>query len=129
YTSPLPPDQLPGADLLSKAILKTSTAIDIITSDLLNVPKGTYTTATTEWDNGSRSDILYVPCLGIQNSLPPILIEVQAIVNEASMERLFKYSQNAKQVYKSYPLVMVFCIDKLSPLTFITKFTPVDGKP
>ncbi|KAG1051142.1 hypothetical protein G6F43_006639 [Rhizopus delemar] len=45
------------------------------------------------------------------------------------MERLVKYSQSAKQLYKSYPLVMVFCIDKLSPSTFSTKFTPVDAKP
>ncbi|KAG1143682.1 hypothetical protein G6F37_006750 [Rhizopus arrhizus] len=29
----LPPDQLPGMDQLSKSILKTSTAIEIITSD------------------------------------------------------------------------------------------------
>jgi hypothetical protein len=61
--------------------------------------------------------------------LPPILIEVQSIVNEAFMERLVKYSQSAKKLYKTYSLVMVFCINKLSPLTFITKFTPVDGKP
>ncbi|CAO3695361.1 unnamed protein product [Rhizopus stolonifer] len=80
-------------------------------------------------DNGSRSDILYVPCLGIQSSLPPILIEVQSVVNEAFMERLVRYSQNAKQLCKSYPLVIVFCIDKLSPMTFSTKFIPVDGKP
>ncbi|RCH88512.1 hypothetical protein CU097_011284 [Rhizopus azygosporus] len=116
-------------DQLSKSILKTSTAIDIIASDLLNIPKGTYTTASTEWDNGSRSDILYVPYLGIQSSLPPILIEVQAIVNEAFMERLVKYNQSAKQLYKSYPLVMIFCVDELSPLTFITKFIPIDSKP
>ncbi|CAO3695429.1 hypothetical protein G6F70_008979 [Rhizopus microsporus] len=86
----LPPDQLPGTDQLSKSILKTSTAIDIITSNLLDVPKGTYTIAGTEWANGSRSDILYVPYLGIQNSLPPILIEVQSIVNVTFMERLVK---------------------------------------
>ncbi|KAI9250123.1 hypothetical protein EDC94DRAFT_527223, partial [Helicostylum pulchrum] len=61
-------------------ILKTLTAINIITSDLLEVPKGTYITANSEWDDGSRTDIPYVPCLGIQNSLPPILIEVQSVV-------------------------------------------------
>jgi hypothetical protein len=49
-------------------------------------------------------------------------------MNEAFRERLVKYSQSAKQLYKSYPLVMIFCIDKLSPLTFITRFIPVDGK-
>jgi hypothetical protein len=57
-TFKLPPDQLPGTDQLSRSILKKSSAIDIITSDLLNVPKGTYTIASTEWDNGSRSNIL-----------------------------------------------------------------------
>ncbi|KAI9029695.1 hypothetical protein CLU79DRAFT_735533 [Phycomyces nitens] len=91
--------------------------------------KETYTIAITEWDNGSCSDILHVPRLDIQNSLPPILIEVQSIMTEAFMGRLLKYSQSAKRLYKSYPLVMVFCIDRLSPLTIITKFIPVDGKP
>ncbi|CEP08888.1 hypothetical protein [Parasitella parasitica] len=60
-TFKLPPDQLPRMDTISKSILKTSNVINIITLDLLNVPKGTYTTAKTEWDNGSRSDILFVP--------------------------------------------------------------------
>ncbi|KAG0932457.1 hypothetical protein G6F32_011365 [Rhizopus arrhizus] len=103
--------------------------VNTTTSDLLNVPKGTYTTASAEWNNGSHGDILYVPCLGVQNSLPPILIEVQSIVNEAFMERLVKYSQSAKHLYKSYLLVMVFCIDKLSLSTLITKFITVDSKP
>ncbi|KAI9019371.1 hypothetical protein CLU79DRAFT_758547 [Phycomyces nitens] len=78
-------------------------------------------TVHTEWDHGSCSDVLHVPCLDIQNSLQPILIKVQSIVNEDFMERLVKYSQSAKQLYKCYPLVMVSCIDKLFvSLLFIT---------
>lgn len=33
------------------------------------------------------------------------------------------------QLYKSYPLVLVLCIDKVSPSTLITKFKPVDDNP
>lgn len=128
-TFKLPMDQLPGKGQLSKMIMKTPNVVDLVTSDLLDVPKGTYTTASTEWQNGSRSDILYVPRLGIQNSLPPILIEVQLIINEPFMQRLVQYCQSVLQLYKSYPLVLVFCIDKVSPSTLITKFKPVDVKP
>ncbi|RCH98227.1 hypothetical protein CU097_002595, partial [Rhizopus azygosporus] len=65
----------------------------------------------------------------LSQALNETMAPVQSIVNEAFMERLVKYSQSAKQLYKIYPLVMVFCIDKLSLLTLITKFIPVDGKP
>jgi len=45
------------------------------------------------------------------------------------MQRLIQYCQSVVQLYKSYPLVLVFCIDKVSPSTLITKFKPVDVKP
>lgn len=127
-TFKLPPDLLPGTDRLSKTILKSTTALDIITTNLVNTPKGTYTTASSEWDDGTRGDILYVPRLGIHNGLPPILVEIQAVVSEAFMERVVNYSQRAKQVYRVYPLVLVFCINKVSP-ALITKFTIIPDKP
>jgi hypothetical protein len=128
-TFKLQKDQLPGKDRISKMILKSTSAVDLIASDLLDVAKGTYTTASSEWQNGSCSDVLYIPRLGIQKSLPPILIEVQLIVNEAFMQRLLQYCQIVQQLYKTYPLVLVFCTDKLSPSTLITKFKPVNNKP
>ncbi|KAI9470507.1 MAG: hypothetical protein EXX96DRAFT_359276 [Benjaminiella poitrasii] len=56
-TFSLPIDQLPGKDRFSKTIIKTSNVIDLAASDLLGVPKGTYTSVSTEWQNGSCSDV------------------------------------------------------------------------
>ncbi|KAI9365629.1 hypothetical protein BD770DRAFT_423547 [Pilaira anomala] len=61
--------------------------------------KGTYTTASTEWGNGSRSDSLYVPCLGIQNSLPPILIEFTPVDGKPWMQRILCCDFWAKSCY------------------------------
>lgn len=110
-------------------ILKSTSVVDPVESDLMDVAKGTYTTASSEWQNGSSSDVLYVSRLCIQNSLSPILIEVQLMLNEAFMQRLVQYCQRVQQLYKTYPLVLGFCTDKLSPSTLITKFKSVDTKP
>ncbi|KAI9480301.1 MAG: hypothetical protein EXX96DRAFT_562020 [Benjaminiella poitrasii] len=124
----LPMDKLPGKDLLSKMILKTKVVMDLVASELLDIGDGNYVNAGTEWHNGSRSDVLYVSRDGILNSLPPILIEVQLTVNEAFMHKLVQYSQSALQLYRSYPVVVVFCIDKVCS-TVINKFKPVHDKP
>ncbi|KAI9495434.1 hypothetical protein BDB00DRAFT_870582 [Zychaea mexicana] len=67
-------DQLLGKDQFSKQSLKKQEVIDLVVSDFLGVPNGTYTSAETEWPNPSRSDVLYKPQLPVQNSLPPVLI-------------------------------------------------------
>lgn len=125
----LPEDQLPGSDRLSKAILKSAAVVDLVASHILDVPKGTYTTASSEWQDGCSGDTLYIPRLAIQRSLPPILIEVQLVVNETFMQRLLRYCQNVLQLYNSYPIVVVFCPGKLSPTTLLRKFTPIDTNP
>lgn len=125
----LPNNKLPGKDQISKQLLKTQSVIDLITEDLLGVPKGTYGSAGTEWVDCTRSDVLYTPGQGIQHSLPPILIEIQSTCNEDFMTRLLQYSVKAKQLYGAYPMVLIFCIDKLSPATFISKFKPIAEKP
>ncbi|ORZ15956.1 hypothetical protein BCR42DRAFT_416209 [Absidia repens] len=122
----LPLDQLPGQDKFSKAVLKQSTVIDLVTSELLGVPPGTYITADTDWGDGCRSDVVYIPRLGIQKTLPPILVEIQATVNESFMQRMIRYCQNVLQVHDSYPLALVICIDKVTPSTLIEKFQYAD---
>lgn len=102
-------------------MLKTQSVIDMIAMDLLKVPNGTYTFADTEWRDG-RSDVLYTPRLGIQKSLPPILIEIQKIVNESFMQRLVHYGHNIFQIYHSYPIVLIFCIDRVTPSSLMMKF-------
>ncbi|KAG1172456.1 hypothetical protein G6F70_005581 [Rhizopus microsporus] len=121
---------LPGTDRFSKLILQTPSLIDLIALELLDVPGGTYTAAGTEWSDGTRSDVLYVPRLGVQQrSLPPILIEVQLVVNEAFMRRLQNYGHKIFDLYKSYPLVLVFCTDRVSPTSLMDDFQCPDRHP
>lgn len=37
------------------------------------------------------------------------------------MQRLVQYGQSALQLYKTYPLIVVFCIDKVSPSTMMAE--------
>ncbi|KAI8888362.1 hypothetical protein K501DRAFT_303791 [Backusella circina FSU 941] len=110
----IPSDYRPGDDKLSKIILSNSTIIDQILKSLLDVTPGTYTTDNTEWPNDLRSDILYVPRIGISSSLPPILIEVQKRIDQTFMAKLITYSINVFMRYKFYPIVLIFCVDTVN---------------
>ncbi|KAI8373103.1 uncharacterized protein BYT42DRAFT_500690, partial [Radiomyces spectabilis] len=123
-TFELPDDNLPGSDRLSKQILKTQSVIDIVTASTLEVPNGTYRTAGTEWKNGRKSDVVYVPRLSIQSSPPPFLIEVQNVVDETFIQCVNSYCLQIIQLYSSKPVVLVFCISKVTPRSFETEFTP-----
>ncbi|KAI8889106.1 hypothetical protein K501DRAFT_291282 [Backusella circina FSU 941] len=122
-TFELPSAFLPGRDILSKRILKNQKVIDLIVNSLLNIPAGTYGAASSEWINNTRSDTLYEPKLDIQKSLPPVLIEVQAMVDEKFMMRLMQYAINVIERYDSKPVVLIFCVDKISPKSLSAQFT------
>ncbi|PHZ14924.1 uncharacterized protein RHIMIDRAFT_235680 [Rhizopus microsporus ATCC 52813] len=51
-------------------------------NSLLNILEETYGVVSSEWLNSTRSDVLYEPKLAIQKSLIPVLIEIQATVDE-----------------------------------------------
>lgn len=86
----------------------------------MDVAPGTYITDNTEWSNGMRSDILYVPRLSISSSFPPVLIEVQKRVDQTFMARLITYSVNVFMRYKFYPIILIFCVDKVSQAVMYT---------
>lgn len=127
-TFELPSALLPGKDILSKRILKNQKVIDLIVNSLLNIPAGTYGVASSEWLNNTRSDILYEPKLDIQKSLPPVLIEVQATVDEKFMLRLMQYAINVIERYDSKPVVLIFCVGKISPKSLSAQFTQYTNK-
>ncbi|CEG80113.1 hypothetical protein RMATCC62417_14494 [Rhizopus microsporus] len=109
----IPSDYRPGDDKLSKIVLSSPTIIDQIMKYLLDVAPGAYISDNTEWSNGMRSDVLYVPRLSISCDFPPVLIEVQKLVDQNFMARLITYSINVFMRYKVHPIVLVFCVDKV----------------
>ncbi|KAI9364556.1 hypothetical protein BD770DRAFT_378371 [Pilaira anomala] len=64
----------------------------IIINELLvgsNVPSNSYHTVSTEWSDGTKSDVLYVPT-EVSEDQPPILIEIQNTVDQTFMIRLIQ---------------------------------------
>ncbi|KAG1289560.1 hypothetical protein G6F66_009339 [Rhizopus arrhizus] len=56
----LPKSMRLGSDLMAKATINDPNAINIISTALLNV-QNDYTVGNSEWDNGTRSDIVLEP--------------------------------------------------------------------
>ena len=99
--------------------------VDLIVNSLLNIPAGTYGVVSSEWLNNTRSDTLYESKLDIQKSLHPVLIEVQATVDEKFMIRLMQYAIKVTERYDSKPVVLIFCVGKISPKSLSAQFTPI----
>ncbi|CEI91192.1 hypothetical protein RMCBS344292_05490 [Rhizopus microsporus] len=127
----LPLNYLSGQDILSRRILNDQHDINLITTSLLQVKIDTYNNAATEWRNGTRCDVLYLPETALRNSLPPILIEIQRNVNEVFMRRLMMYALNVVVTHARSPLpiVLIFCIDKVTPQALQTKFKSLPDMP
>ena len=87
------------------------------------MPAGTYGVTSSEWFNNTRGDTLYEPKLDIQKSLPPVLIEVQATVDEKFMIKLMQYAINAIERYDSKPVVLFFCVGKISSKSLSAQVT------
>ncbi|KAG0163382.1 hypothetical protein DFQ28_003767 [Apophysomyces sp. BC1034] len=125
----LPKKYKPGADLLSKFIARSQEVIDAVTTTVLDIPKGTYTSTHTRFPDGSECDVLYVPRSADNGSLPPILLEIQHTVTQEFMSRVILYSLNVFREYKKYPIVMIICVEKVGSGQLEKKFTPFNTLP
>lgn len=117
----------PGTDLLSKLIVKQLSTVDAVTKSVLGVPDGTYMTSGTAFVDGSECDILYVPRLATNNSLPPVILEVQNIVSRNFMLRVIRYCLNVYQFWNKLPVLVIICINKVSPKELEDTFTPKEN--
>ncbi|KAI8073913.1 hypothetical protein BC940DRAFT_289502 [Gongronella butleri] len=88
--------------------------MQIITKALTEVQDG-YDIAGIEWDDGTRSDVVYCPRPAVAAALAPIIVEVQNKVTPIFMSRLIGYCLHAKAVYGRLPTVLVFCVSGFSP--------------
>ncbi|ORZ03819.1 hypothetical protein BCR43DRAFT_560420 [Syncephalastrum racemosum] len=119
-------DHLIGIDKSGKRVLKKKLVVGRVSNVHLEVPVGTYATADAEWHEG-HGDCLYLPRLGIQHSLPPILVEVQNVVNTAFMTRSVRYCQQIHTLHGRLPILVIFCVDKLTPAAILSKFKLVES--
>ncbi|KAI8085507.1 hypothetical protein BDF21DRAFT_328178, partial [Thamnidium elegans] len=86
-------------------------------------PENSYTIVQTEWANNSRPDMLYTPRAEVTETMPPILIGIQYLVDQDFMLRLIRYASSTYDRYRVFPLVLVIAIKGFSSTTFRREFT------
>ncbi|KAG0941112.1 hypothetical protein G6F32_008545 [Rhizopus arrhizus] len=89
-TCKIPFSERPGSDQMSKFVLKHPDVKNIITRTLMDTSGDAYRIGDAEWDHGLRSDVLYEP-MHVSLDQPPIIVEVQAMVNADFMNRAAHY--------------------------------------
>ena len=79
----------------------------IITKAIVDIDGDAYRIGDAEWDDGTRSDVLYEP---VNESLqqPPIIVEVQTTVDTEFMNRAVHYCVMAYRRYKTLPMLLIF---------------------
>lgn len=110
--------------------MNDKTVKNIIVHELLgsNISNNLYNSASTEWSDGTKSNVLYVPT-EVSNDRPPILIEIQNRVDQAFMIRLIQYCTRAFERFKVLPVVLVFVVKMFSSKEFEKKFVPKVNTP
>ncbi|ORE02746.1 hypothetical protein BCV72DRAFT_338489 [Rhizopus microsporus var. microsporus] len=77
-----------GTDTTSKLVMNDKTVKNIIINELLgpNITDYSYQSASTEWSDRMKSDVLYIPT-EVSYAQPPILVEIQNSIDQAFMIR------------------------------------------
>lgn len=98
---------LPGTDRISKEITRDPAVINIITKALLNA-EDKYLAESSDWPNGTHSDLVLVP-KSIDSGLSPIIIELQQDVNKKFMKRAAGCCLQAYKRFEVKPVLLVIC--------------------
>ncbi|KAG0808039.1 hypothetical protein G6F25_010093 [Rhizopus arrhizus] len=128
----LPWNWKPGSDSMSKLLFNDPTVVNLVVQSLLgstDIPANSYTVASNEWADGTRSDVVYAAESKSTKTQPPILIEFQNQVNHEFMNRVINYSLSAYRRYKVYPIVPIFAIKGFSSIEVEKEFVVADKKP
>ena len=108
----LPKSMRLGSDLMAKATINDPNVINIISTALLNV-QNDYTVGNSEWDNGTRSDIVLEP-KSLASDLPHVIIEIQHIIDNLFIKRVINHSLQSFKRRKLDPIVLIICTSRLS---------------
>lgn len=108
----IPPKHRPGTDLMSKTMLKDQRVVNMIVSTLVGKhASNNYTAQNGERLDGKRADVLLIPTTAASESLPPILVEIQNVVDSPYMHRLSKYCNNIYDKNNNIePIALTICI-------------------
>ncbi|ORE05526.1 hypothetical protein BCV72DRAFT_229734 [Rhizopus microsporus var. microsporus] len=71
-----------------------------------------YESVTTDFPDRKKSGILYLPTTkAIATVNPPILMEIQNLVDAKFISRVIRYCLNIKDKYKICPMVIVIAVN------------------
>lgn len=73
--------------------------------------------------------LLYIPRLSIQHFLPPIVVEIQQVVNEVFIQRGVGYRLNIAKTYSQLSILLVFCVQSVQPTRLRKDFLLSDNRP
>ncbi|ORE11399.1 hypothetical protein BCV72DRAFT_326223, partial [Rhizopus microsporus var. microsporus] len=73
--------------------------------------------------------LLYIPRLSIQHFLPPIVVEIQQVVNEVFIQRGIGYCLNTAKTYSQLSILLVFCVQSVQPASLRKDFLLNDNRP
>ncbi|GAN02122.1 hypothetical protein MAM1_0017c01562 [Mucor ambiguus] len=124
----LPRSHKPGEDRVSKLIARHQSTVDMITASLLGVNEGTYTSTNTTFTDGTECDVLYIPQSSAIPSLPPVIIEFQHSATKSFMCRSINYCVNVFNRFKIFPILLIFCINKVELKSLADQFKPNSGR-
>lgn len=124
----LPRSHKPGEDRISKLIARHQSTVDMITTSLLGVKEGTYTSTNTTFTDGTECDVLYIPQSCAIPSLPPVIIEFQHSVTKSFMCRSIQYCINVFNRFKILPILLIFCINQVESKALADQFKPNSGR-
>ncbi|KAI9010830.1 hypothetical protein CLU79DRAFT_690075, partial [Phycomyces nitens] len=110
-------------DLSIKIILQSLNIINKLTMSINEAPSDTYNAASTTFSDGTECDVLYMPESNMFSNFPPIIIEIQQVVNIDLMDRAIQYCLNVRRKYKVYHVLLIFCVQKISSMAYLQKFT------
>ncbi|KAI7907605.1 uncharacterized protein BX663DRAFT_491428 [Cokeromyces recurvatus] len=96
---------------MSKAIIQDPTVINYITKTLTNT-ENDYHVGCSEWSDSTRSDVVLEP-KSFDLGLPPIIIEIQQMVDKAFMKRAVGYCLQASKRYNVDPIILIICVNSL----------------
>ncbi|RCH81864.1 hypothetical protein CU098_006153, partial [Rhizopus stolonifer] len=111
----IPQKYKPVSDLMSKAMLENKEVMNLILTSIIgNHAKDLYMPRTCEWIDGNCADMVYGPILPPSNALPPIVVEVQNVVNDSFMHCLQKYCNHVYETFGNIkPIALTLCVKSI----------------